>query len=189
MHPAEGQCRGSCELHRVAARYPKSGHQAQGFAFYRAAAPLHYADKHSTDIDWTACRMRLHVTCTGYGTCGPFGHTPAPYAGLSASGFAVPWRTAEAMDFVYVVADVPHRPVNLSDSEDAQAIIARTDAYKQESVELYKLRKGKLRVLNPPARVALNAPGRHAVSAADHKGLAYPIARCLPMPGQDRQSA
>jgi len=46
--------------------------------------------------------MRLHMACTGYGTCGPFatfGHTPAPYAfrGLSASGFALPWRTATAV--------------------------------------------------------------------------------------------
>jgi hypothetical protein len=63
------------------------------------AAALHYAEYHSTYNDWTAYRMRLHMACTGYGTCGPFatfGHTPAPYAyrGLSASGFALPWRTA-----------------------------------------------------------------------------------------------
>ena len=63
------------------------------------AAALHYAEYHSTHNYWTACRMRLHMAFTGYGTCGPFatfGHTPAPYAfrGLSASGFALPWRTA-----------------------------------------------------------------------------------------------
>ena len=48
--------------------------------------------------------MRLHMACTGYGTYGPFAtfaHTPAPYAyrGLSASGFALPWRTAKEFRF------------------------------------------------------------------------------------------
>jgi hypothetical protein len=65
------------------------------------AAALHSAEHHCTHNDWTACRMRLHMACTGCGTCGPFatsGHTPAPYAcrGLSASGFALPWRTARS---------------------------------------------------------------------------------------------
>jgi hypothetical protein len=66
-----------------------------------AVAALHCAEHHCTHNDWTACRMRLHVACTGCGTYGPFatfGHTPAPYAcrGLSASGFALPWRTARS---------------------------------------------------------------------------------------------
>jgi hypothetical protein len=44
--------------------------------------------------------MRLHMAYAGYGNLRPlshFGHTPVPYAyrGLSASGFALPWRTAK----------------------------------------------------------------------------------------------
>jgi uncharacterized RmlC-like cupin family protein len=43
----------------------------------------------------------------------------------------------QAGDFIYIPADVPHQPVNLSDTEPAQAIVARTDANEQESVEAY----------------------------------------------------
>lgn len=43
----------------------------------------------------------------------------------------------EAGDFVYIPADVPHQPVNLSTEEPALAIVARTDANEQESVVLY----------------------------------------------------
>jgi uncharacterized RmlC-like cupin family protein len=43
----------------------------------------------------------------------------------------------QAGDFIYIPADVPHQPVNLSDKEPAQAIVARTDANEQESVEAY----------------------------------------------------
>lgn len=43
----------------------------------------------------------------------------------------------EAGDFLYIPADVPHQPVNLSDTETARAIVARNDANEQESVELY----------------------------------------------------
>ncbi len=41
----------------------------------------------------------------------------------------------EAGDFLYIPADLPHKPVNLSDTEDAEAIVARTDPNEQESVE------------------------------------------------------
>ncbi|MCI0397700.1 MAG: cupin domain-containing protein [Chloroflexi bacterium] len=44
----------------------------------------------------------------------------------------------EAGDFLFIPADVPHQPVNLSDSEPARAIVARNDPNEQESVELYK---------------------------------------------------
>jgi len=42
----------------------------------------------------------------GYGNLRPlrhFGHTPAPYAyrGLSASGFALPWRTATELELEF----------------------------------------------------------------------------------------
>jgi uncharacterized RmlC-like cupin family protein len=43
----------------------------------------------------------------------------------------------EAGDFIFIPADVPHQPINLSDTEPAQAIVARTDANEQESVEPY----------------------------------------------------
>ena len=43
----------------------------------------------------------------------------------------------EAGDFIYIPADVPHQPVNLSDSEPAHAIVARNDPNEQENVALY----------------------------------------------------
>jgi uncharacterized RmlC-like cupin family protein len=41
----------------------------------------------------------------------------------------------EAGDFLYIPADLPHKPINLSDTEEAIAIVARTDPDEQESVE------------------------------------------------------
>jgi uncharacterized RmlC-like cupin family protein len=41
----------------------------------------------------------------------------------------------EAGDFIYIPAGVPHKPVNLSQTEPAIAIVARTDPNEQESVE------------------------------------------------------
>ncbi len=46
----------------------------------------------------------------------------------------------EAGDFLFIPANVPHQPINLSDTEPAQAIVARNDANEQESVELYDAR-------------------------------------------------
>jgi uncharacterized RmlC-like cupin family protein len=43
----------------------------------------------------------------------------------------------EAGDFIFIPADVPHQPVNLSDTEPAQALVARNDPNEQESVVLY----------------------------------------------------
>jgi uncharacterized RmlC-like cupin family protein len=43
----------------------------------------------------------------------------------------------QAGDFIFIPADVPHQPVNLSDSEPAKAIVARNDPNEQESVEHY----------------------------------------------------
>lgn len=40
-----------------------------------------------------------------------------------------------AGDFLYIPADLPHKPINMSDTESAEAIVARTDADEQESVE------------------------------------------------------
>jgi uncharacterized RmlC-like cupin family protein len=44
--------------------------------------------------------------------------------------------TAETGDFVYIPADTPHLPYNLSDTESCVAVIARTDPNEQESVVL-----------------------------------------------------
>lgn len=41
-----------------------------------------------------------------------------------------------AGDFVYIPAGVPHLPVNLSRTEPARALVARTDPNEQESVVL-----------------------------------------------------
>ena len=45
----------------------------------------------------------------------------------------------EAGDFIYIPADLPHRPENLSLTEPAIAIVARTDPNEQESVEPYEV--------------------------------------------------
>jgi len=42
-----------------------------------------------------------------------------------------------AGDFIFIPADVPHQPVNLSKTEPARAIVARNDANEQESVVPY----------------------------------------------------
>ncbi|HXZ15710.1 MAG TPA: cupin domain-containing protein [Roseiarcus sp.] len=41
-----------------------------------------------------------------------------------------------AGDFVYIPADIPHLPYNLSQTEPAVAVVARTDPNEQESVVL-----------------------------------------------------
>jgi uncharacterized RmlC-like cupin family protein len=43
---------------------------------------------------------------------------------------------AEAGDFVYIGAGVPHRPFNLSESEPVRYVLARTDPNEEESVVL-----------------------------------------------------
>jgi uncharacterized RmlC-like cupin family protein len=43
----------------------------------------------------------------------------------------------EAGDFIFIPADVPHQPVNLSDTEPAQALVARNDPNEQENVVPY----------------------------------------------------
>jgi uncharacterized RmlC-like cupin family protein len=43
----------------------------------------------------------------------------------------------EAGDFIFIPADVPHQPVNLSATEPAHALVARNDPDEQESVEPY----------------------------------------------------
>jgi uncharacterized RmlC-like cupin family protein len=43
---------------------------------------------------------------------------------------------ARAGDFLYIPADMPHLPYNLSDTDECIAVIARTDPNEQESVVL-----------------------------------------------------
>jgi uncharacterized RmlC-like cupin family protein len=43
----------------------------------------------------------------------------------------------EAGDFIFIPANVPHQPVNLSATEPAHAIVARNDPNEQESVVVY----------------------------------------------------
>jgi len=43
----------------------------------------------------------------------------------------------EAGDFMFIPADLPHQPINLSDTEPAKAIVARNDPNEQESVVPY----------------------------------------------------
>jgi uncharacterized RmlC-like cupin family protein len=69
------------------------------------------------------------------------GHETAIYV---LSGKAGTWHgerleehfTAQAGDFVYIPAGVPHLPYNLSETETCVAVIARTDPNEQESVVL-----------------------------------------------------
>lgn len=44
----------------------------------------------------------------------------------------------EAGDFIYIPANVPHQPRNLSSEEPAIAIVSRSDADEQESVVPYE---------------------------------------------------
>jgi uncharacterized RmlC-like cupin family protein len=45
----------------------------------------------------------------------------------------------ETGDFLFIPANLPHQPVNLSQSEPARAIVARNDPNEQESVVHYAL--------------------------------------------------
>src|SRR5262245_42439503 len=43
----------------------------------------------------------------------------------------------EGGDFIYIKANVPHQPINLSDTEPAMALVARNDPNEQEHVVPY----------------------------------------------------
>ena len=44
----------------------------------------------------------------------------------------------EAGDFLFIPADIPHQPFNLSQTRPVKAIVARNDPNEQESVELFQ---------------------------------------------------
>ena len=45
----------------------------------------------------------------------------------------------EAGDFIFIPANVPHQPINISDTEEVVAIVARNDPNEQESVIPYEI--------------------------------------------------
>nr|WP_236668029.1 cupin domain-containing protein [Nonomuraea sp. K271] len=54
-------------------------------------------------------------------------------------------------EFIYIPASTPHMPVNLSDREPAEVVLARTDPREQEStVLLPDLERQRLAPASPP---------------------------------------
>ncbi len=47
----------------------------------------------------------------------------------------------EAGDFLFIPPNVPHQPVNLSDTEEVIAVVARNDPNEQESVVIHPASK------------------------------------------------
>ena len=45
----------------------------------------------------------------------------------------------ETGDFIFIPANVPHQPMNISDTEEVVAIVARNDPNEQESVIPYEV--------------------------------------------------
>lgn len=45
----------------------------------------------------------------------------------------------EAGDFLFIPPSVPHQPVNLSETEEVVAVVARNDPNEQESVVVYEI--------------------------------------------------
>ena len=60
---------------------------------------------------------------------------------------------ARAGDFLYIPANMPHLPYNLSDTESCVAVIARTDPNEQESVVLLPELEARPDWLAPLSRV------------------------------------
>jgi uncharacterized RmlC-like cupin family protein len=46
----------------------------------------------------------------------------------------------EAGDFIFIPANVPHQPINISDTEEVVAIVARNDPNEQEKVIPYEIK-------------------------------------------------
>lgn len=46
----------------------------------------------------------------------------------------------EAGDFIFIPANLPHQPVNISDTEEVVAIVARNDPNEQEKVIPYEIK-------------------------------------------------
>jgi uncharacterized RmlC-like cupin family protein len=46
-----------------------------------------------------------------------------------------------AGDFLFIPPNVPHQPINLSDTEEVIAVVARNDPNEQESVMIYQIKE------------------------------------------------
>jgi uncharacterized RmlC-like cupin family protein len=66
---------------------------------------------------------------------------------------------ARAGDFLYIPANMPHQPYNLSDNESCVAVIARTDPNDQESIVLLP-EPDRERGTTPSARVEKQGTSR-----------------------------
>jgi uncharacterized RmlC-like cupin family protein len=49
----------------------------------------------------------------------------------------------EAGDFLFIPPNLPHQPINLSDTEQVIAVVARNDPNEQESVVVYEVSEKK----------------------------------------------
>jgi uncharacterized RmlC-like cupin family protein len=49
----------------------------------------------------------------------------------------------EAGDFLFIPPNLPHQPINLSDTEEVIAVVARNDPNEQESVVVYEASETK----------------------------------------------
>jgi uncharacterized RmlC-like cupin family protein len=49
----------------------------------------------------------------------------------------------EAGDFLFIPPNLPHQPINLSDTEQVIAVVARNDPNEQESVVVYEVSETK----------------------------------------------
>jgi len=49
----------------------------------------------------------------------------------------------EAGEFLFIPPNLPHQPVNLSDTEEVIAVVARNDPNEQESVVVYEVSETK----------------------------------------------
>ena len=95
----------------------------------------------------TACSSAIHMqllTVPPGGRAKAHKHEAHETAIYVLSGEAGMWYgdrlehhlVSRAGDFVYIPANVPHLPYNLSNAEPAVAVVARTDPNEQESVVL-----------------------------------------------------
>jgi uncharacterized RmlC-like cupin family protein len=116
----------------------------RGGGGYRGRQGLDYFEGVSAESAGSSglCLHRLVIPPGGRAV--PHLHEDHESAVFVLSGEAVMWHgerleqrmDLRAGDFVYIPAGVPHLPANLSRSEPAVAVIARTDPNEQESVVL-----------------------------------------------------
>jgi uncharacterized RmlC-like cupin family protein len=116
----------------------------RGGGAYRGKQGLEYFEGVSAESAGSTglCLHRLVIPPGGRAE--PHLHEAHESAVFVLSGEAVMWHgdrleqrmDLRAGDFVYIPPGIPHLPANLSDSEPAVAVIARTDPNEQESVVL-----------------------------------------------------